>query len=191
MNKLVCFNIFLKIIDPWHLNFFRRAYKRDTWNLKLERPVLDQSWLGSCGRELRWKHWFVLLLHFYSILIIIGINRKNCPGFLIQSGGCAWPLEFLNLVLFHKLLGCHCTSTLIIILWKKVWNLGLFCSCAYLLDKNVNIYMWWYLYTKHFMGINFEGYGREYRERLLNKWGIVDVNDCCSCGKFLVMLILL
>ncbi|KAL9359643.1 hypothetical protein Peur_047766 [Populus x canadensis] len=30
------------------------------------------------------------------------------------------------------------------------------------------------------------GYGREYRERLLNKWGIVDVNDCCSCGKFLV-----
>ncbi|CAL5385148.1 unnamed protein product [Camellia sinensis] len=30
------------------------------------------------------------------------------------------------------------------------------------------------------------GYGREYRERLLGRWGIVDVNDCCSCAKFLV-----
>ncbi|KAJ8762410.1 hypothetical protein K2173_007570 [Erythroxylum novogranatense] len=30
------------------------------------------------------------------------------------------------------------------------------------------------------------GYGREYRERLLGKWGIVDVDDCCSCAKFLV-----
>uniref|UniRef100_A0A251IQB4 Peptidase S9 prolyl oligopeptidase catalytic domain-containing protein n=1 Tax=Manihot esculenta TaxID=3983 RepID=A0A251IQB4_MANES len=30
------------------------------------------------------------------------------------------------------------------------------------------------------------GYGREYRERLLGNWGIVDVNDCCSCAKFLV-----
>ncbi|KAL6216539.1 hypothetical protein ACLB2K_009762 [Fragaria x ananassa] len=30
------------------------------------------------------------------------------------------------------------------------------------------------------------GYGREYRERLLKKWGIVDVNDCCSCASYLV-----
>ncbi|TQD97503.1 hypothetical protein C1H46_016904 [Malus baccata] len=30
------------------------------------------------------------------------------------------------------------------------------------------------------------GYGREYRERLLNRWGIVDVNDCCSCARYLV-----
>ncbi|CAH9054194.1 unnamed protein product [Cuscuta europaea] len=30
------------------------------------------------------------------------------------------------------------------------------------------------------------GYGREYRERLLRNWGVVDVNDCCSCAKFLV-----
>ncbi|KAI3889804.1 hypothetical protein MKX03_033842 [Papaver bracteatum] len=30
------------------------------------------------------------------------------------------------------------------------------------------------------------GYGREFRERLLGSWGIVDVNDCCSCAKFLV-----
>lgn len=30
------------------------------------------------------------------------------------------------------------------------------------------------------------GYGREYRERLLRRWGIVDVDDCCSCAKYLV-----
>ncbi|XP_062228373.1 uncharacterized protein LOC133926445 isoform X2 [Phragmites australis] len=30
------------------------------------------------------------------------------------------------------------------------------------------------------------GYGREYRERLLEKWGVVDVDDCCSCARFLV-----
>ncbi|KAK7387080.1 hypothetical protein VNO78_27578 [Psophocarpus tetragonolobus] len=30
------------------------------------------------------------------------------------------------------------------------------------------------------------GYGRAYRERILRQWGIVDVNDCCSCAKYLV-----
>lgn len=30
------------------------------------------------------------------------------------------------------------------------------------------------------------GYGRAYRERLYGKWGIVDVNDCCSCAEHLV-----
>ncbi|KAF9622679.1 hypothetical protein IFM89_032600 [Coptis chinensis] len=30
------------------------------------------------------------------------------------------------------------------------------------------------------------GYGRAFRERLLGHWGIVDVNDCCSCARFLV-----
>ncbi|KAL5200706.1 hypothetical protein ABZP36_021909 [Zizania latifolia] len=30
------------------------------------------------------------------------------------------------------------------------------------------------------------GFGREYRERLLRKWGIVDVDDCCSCARFVV-----
>ncbi|KAI3960981.1 hypothetical protein MKW92_017782 [Papaver armeniacum] len=34
--------------------------------------------------------------------------------------------------------------------------------------------------------MSLAGYGREFRERLLGSWGIVDVNDCCSCTKFLV-----
>ncbi|URE38639.1 Dienelactone hydrolase family [Musa troglodytarum] len=34
--------------------------------------------------------------------------------------------------------------------------------------------------------VKSHGYGREYRERLLRQWGIVDVNDCCSCARFLV-----
>ncbi|KAJ7537000.1 hypothetical protein O6H91_12G091700 [Diphasiastrum complanatum] len=30
------------------------------------------------------------------------------------------------------------------------------------------------------------GYGRPYRERLYGNWGVVDVNDCCSCAEYLV-----
>ncbi|KAI6688166.1 hypothetical protein NL676_024994 [Syzygium grande] len=40
-----------------------------------------------------------------------------------------------------------------------------------------------------FVDVNYggsTGYGREFRERLLGRWGIVDVDDCCSCAKFLV-----
>jgi len=40
-----------------------------------------------------------------------------------------------------------------------------------------------------FLDVNYggsTGYGREYRERLLKNWGIVDVDDCCSCARFLV-----
>ncbi|KAL6861818.1 hypothetical protein ACP4OV_017518 [Aristida adscensionis] len=40
-----------------------------------------------------------------------------------------------------------------------------------------------------FVDVNYggsSGYGREFRERLLGQWGVVDVNDCCSCATFLV-----
>ncbi|XVF74166.1 hypothetical protein PTKIN_Ptkin13bG0038400 [Pterospermum kingtungense] len=40
-----------------------------------------------------------------------------------------------------------------------------------------------------FVDVNYggsTGYGREFRERLLGRWGIVDVDDCCSCARFLM-----
>ncbi|KAK7316755.1 hypothetical protein RJT34_00455 [Clitoria ternatea] len=53
---------------------------------------------------------------------------------------------------------------------------------------NLNIQYWtsrgWAVVDVNYGGST--GYGREYRERLLGHWGIVDVNDCCSCATYLV-----
>ncbi|XP_044475519.1 uncharacterized protein LOC123203274 isoform X2 [Mangifera indica] len=53
---------------------------------------------------------------------------------------------------------------------------------------NLNIQYWtsrgWAFADVNYGGST--GYGREFRERLLGRWGIVDVNDCCSCATFLV-----
>ncbi|KAM0933255.1 putative bleomycin hydrolase [Dioscorea sansibarensis] len=53
---------------------------------------------------------------------------------------------------------------------------------------NLNI-QYWTSRGWAFLDVNYggsTGYGRKYRERLLGKWGIVDVNDCCRCAEILV-----
>ncbi|KAI9118199.1 hypothetical protein K1719_010531 [Acacia pycnantha] len=53
---------------------------------------------------------------------------------------------------------------------------------------NLNIQYWtsrgWAFADVNYGGST--GYGREYRDRLLGRWGIVDVDDCCNCAKYLV-----
>uniref|UniRef100_A0A0A0L2A1 Peptidase S9 prolyl oligopeptidase catalytic domain-containing protein n=1 Tax=Cucumis sativus TaxID=3659 RepID=A0A0A0L2A1_CUCSA len=53
---------------------------------------------------------------------------------------------------------------------------------------NLRIQYWtsrgWALVNVNYGGSS--GYGWAYRERLLRKWGIVDINDCCSCARYLV-----
>lgn len=53
------------------------------------------------------------------------------------------------------------------------------------LDLNIQ---YWTSRGWAFVDVNYggsSGYGREYRERLYGQWGIVDVNDCCNCARFL------
>ncbi|TKW20292.1 hypothetical protein SEVIR_4G076900v4 [Setaria viridis] len=55
-----------------------------------------------------------------------------------------------------------------------------------ILDLNVQ---YWTSRGWAYVDVNYggsTGYGREYRERLFEKWGIVDVDDCCRCAIFLV-----
>ena len=66
---------------------------------------------------------------------------------------------------------------------------GLFNDLHPLMYKSLNLLLKNMEVLISILFVFLEGYGREYRERLLGQWGVVDVNDCCSCATFLVWLI--
>jgi hypothetical protein len=80
---------------------------------------------------------------------------------------CAWKIAVLT--------NTYCYYNII-----KIWT-----EVSWWKNQNLTLILLYYYLQKLTLNSR-EGYGREYRERLYGAWGIVDVEDCCSCAKFLV-----